>query len=101
MAMTVFKVDPSKAAALQQVTQDDTVSRQSIHTRDAGTLGFEGSHLYVRVQGSDAGVEQAKKLMTEGSIGEPLAGDEADRVSRAIDDQEDQAAQGMGMIFGG
>jgi uncharacterized membrane protein affecting hemolysin expression len=77
MAMVVFKVEPSQAAALQQLTSDETVSRQSIHTRDGKTLGLAGNHLYVRVQGSEAGVVQA------------------------IDAEEDAAAEGMGMIFGG
>ena len=101
MAMAVFKVEPSNAAALQKVTSDDTVSRQSIHTRDGKTLGMSDSSLYVRILGSDAGVAQAKKLFAEGKVGEPLPEADAERVSKAIDAEEDAAAEGMGMIFGG
>lgn len=100
MAMVVFKVEPSKAAALTAITSDDTVSRQSIHTRDATALSLPGNHLYMRVQGSDAGVAQAKKIVSEQKIGEVLAPAEADRVSKAIDAEEDAAAEGMGALFG-
>lgn len=101
MAMIVLKVEPSKAAVVQKVTSDDVVSRQSIHTRDARALGLAGDHLYVRIQGSDAGIAQAKKLAGELKVGEALPTVEADRVSKAIDAEEDAAATGMGMIFGG
>jgi hypothetical protein len=77
------------------------VSRQSIHTRDGKTLGLAGNHLYVRVQGSEAGVVQAKRIVMENKIGEALPPEEAERVSQAIDAEEDAAAEGMGMIFGG
>lgn len=101
MAMIVFKVEPSKAAALQTVTSDDTVSRQSIHTRDGKALGLGGNFLYMRVMGSDAGIAQAKRIVMENKIGEALEPAEAERVSKAIDAEEDAAAEGMGMIFGG
>jgi hypothetical protein len=101
MAMIVFKIEPSKAAALQTLTSDDTVSRQSIHTRDAQALGLGGNFLYMRITGSDAGVAQAKKIVMENKIGEVLNAQEAERVSKAIDAEEDAAAEGMGMIFGG
>ncbi len=101
MAMIVIKVEPSQAANIQNLTSDDTVSRQSIHTRDARALNMEGNYLYVRIQGSDAGVGQAKKLAQERKVGVLLPDAEAVRVSKAIDAEEDAAAEGMGMIFGG
>jgi len=101
MAMVVFKIEPSKAAALTTLTGDDTVSRQSIHTRDGKTLGLGGNFLYMRIMGSDAGVAQAKKIVMENKIGETLPVPEAEKVSKAIDAEEDAAAEGMGMIFGG
>lgn len=101
MAMIVLKVEPSNAAALQKLTQDDTVSRQSLHTRDAASLGLKDNKLYMRIQGSEAGVAQAQKLALEAKIGEVLSDAEAQKISKAIDAEEDAAAEGMGMIFGG
>lgn len=101
MAMIVFKIEPSKASSLHTLTSDDTVSRQSIHTRDGKTLGLGGDFLYMRVMGSDAGVAQAKKIAMELKLGDTLPPAEAERVSKAIDAEEDAAAEGMGMIFGG
>lgn len=101
MALVVFKVETAQAGAIQKLTADDTVSRQSIHTRDAKALGLPGNHLYVRIQGSDAGIAQARKLAMEVKFGEILGDAEAQKVSRAIDAEEDAAAEGMGMIFGG
>ena len=100
MAMVVFKIEPSKAAALTAITSDDTVSRQSIHTRDSRALGLAGNFLYMRVTGSDAGIAQAKKIVSEQKIGDALDLAEANKVSQAIDAEEDAAAEGMGALFG-
>lgn len=101
MAMAVFKVEPSSAGKLAEITSDDVVSRQSIHTRDGSAIGMGGPHLYVRIQGSDPGVARAQQLFSEKKAGEALAAKDAEKVSKAIDAEEDAAAEGMGMIFGG
>lgn len=101
MSMAVFRVPSSNAAGINVLTSDDTVSRQSIHTRDAKALGLKGDFLYLRIQGSDAGVDQAKKLAFQNKVGDLLPPEEAATVSEAIDAEEDAAAEGMGMIFGG
>ena len=101
MAMAVFKVRPSDAAKLSEVTSDDVVSRQSIHTREGAALGMQGNDLYVRIQGSDQGVARAKALFDEKKAGETVPANVAEKVSKAIDAEEDAAAEGMGMIFGG
>lgn len=99
MSMAVFKVEPSNAAKLGEITSDDIVSRQSIHTRESAALGIAGKHLYVRIQGTDDAVKRAKELFAEKKAGEPVAPKDADQISRAIDAEEDAAAEGMGMIF--
>lgn len=99
MAMVVFKVPPSNAAQLSEITGDDVVSRQSLHTRDGAALGMKTSDLYMRIQGSDDGVARARSLFLEKKIGEPLPPAEAEKISKAIDAEEEAAAEGMGMIF--
>lgn len=101
MSMTVFKIEPSNTAKLSEITSDDTLSRQSIHTRDATALGLSGNHLYMRIQGSDEAIARAQKIFLERKIGEALPLPEAEKISRAIDAEEEAAAEGMGMIFGG
>ncbi len=98
MAEAIFKVPSSNASKLTTLTGDDTVSRQSITTRDAASLGMEGDVLYVRVTGSDDGVDRAKTLATENDLGDLVTGDEATKVAKAIDEQEESAAEGMGLI---
>lgn len=98
MAEAIFKVPSSNASQLTTLTGDDTVSRQSITTRDAGSIGMDGEVLYVRVTGSDEGVDRAKTLVTENNLGDLVTGDEAANVAKAIDEQEESAAEGMGLI---
>ena len=98
MAEVIFEVPTSNAAKLAALTGDDTVSRQSITTREAGALGLPGNILFVRITGSDAGVERAKQLATETELGKLLGPEDAAKVAKAIDDEEASAAEGMGLI---
>lgn len=97
----VFKVERANAGRLTEVTSDDIVSRQSIHTRESNALGVEGDCLYVQIEGNEAGVKRAKELFAKTKLGTEATKDVADKVKQAIADEEDAAAGGMGMIFGG
>jgi hypothetical protein len=98
MAEVIFKVPTSNAGKLSQFTSDDIVSRQSITTRDASAIGMEGDDLYLRITGGDEGVAHATKLAKEQELGEVLPDAEAAKVAKAIQEQEDSAAEGMGLI---
>jgi len=94
----VFRVPATQAARADVVWKDDVVSRQSITARDAKSLGMTGDDRYVLVEGSDAGVARATELLKD--IARALRGAEAKRVYRRFRAQDEEAASGMGLIFG-
>lgn len=100
MTQTVFKIDRSKAAQIQDVTQDEIVSRLSITTRDSSALGMDDDCVYVLISGREDGVDRARELFETKMIGRPLPPEQAQKVQQAISAEEDTAAEGMGSLFG-
>jgi len=93
----VFRLTPAQADQVNVLTADDVVSRQSVTVRDAKSLGLKGDSRYVVVEGSEAAVARATELL-KGIP--PLKGAEAEDVYRRFRSQDEQAASGMGLIFG-
>ncbi len=98
MVYIIFEVKNEDAGKINKLTADDLVSRQSILTRDAGSLELEGDVLYVKVEGSDDGLKRAQEIAKEEGF-KKLDESEASKVNEKIEEQEDDAASGMGMIF--
>lgn len=94
----VFRVPSAKASQADVVWKDDVVSRQSITAREAKSLGMTGDDRYVLIEGSEPGIARATELLED--IAKALAGAEAERVYRRFRAQDEEAASGMGLIFG-
>lgn len=102
MALFVAKFEPKQLDQLnKELLTDMTVSKNSIHVRDGGSVGQDKKFLYVRVMGGDEKVAAAKALFQAKKFGEFLDEKDAQAVSAAINKEEEEAAEGMGMIFGG
>ena len=98
MTYIIFEVKTEDVGKINTLTKDDLVSRQSILTRDANSLDMDGDVSYVKIEGSDEGLKQAKKLAKELKF-KKLDGKKAKKVDEKIKEQEESAASGMGMIF--
>lgn len=94
----VFRLPAARASEADVLLKDDIVSRQSVVARDARSLGLSRDDHYVIVEGSDAGVARAVELLK--GIAASLEGSAAEDIYRRIRSQEDEAASGMGFIFG-
>jgi hypothetical protein len=94
----VFRIPPAQAEKANLLIGDDLVGRQSVTVRDAKSLGLKGDDRYVVVEGSEPAVTRAVDLMK--GIAAPLEAAKADDVYRRFRAQDDQAASGMGLIFG-
>lgn len=81
------------------VYQDNLAGRQSITVREARSLGLGGEGSLVLVEGSEEGVARADALLKE--AGTALAGAEAEAAYRAFRSQDEDAASGLGFVFGG
>lgn len=98
MAYVIFEVKSENTGKINSLLKDDIVSRQSILTRDSSSLDTKGNFSYVKIDGSKAGLEQANKLAKELGF-KKLSQKKAQEINKKIEEQEDSAATGMGMIF--
>jgi len=99
MAYIIFEVKTEDAAKINQLMKDDLVSRQSLLTRDGPSIGVDSDNLFVKIEGSEDGLKRAEELGTEMGFSK-LEESKAAEVDQKIKEQEESAADGMGMIFG-
>ena len=98
LTYVIFEVKSDDIGKINQVIKDDLVSRQSILTRDSSSLGVHGDASYLKVEGSDDGIKRAEELAKEQKF-KKLDKKKAEKINKKIEEQEDSAASGMGMIF--
>ncbi|HII41117.1 MAG TPA: hypothetical protein HA326_07890 [Thermoplasmata archaeon] len=95
----VFRVPANQLSAVDLVYRDNLAGRQSITVREARTLGLSGEGNLVLIEGSEDGVGRAEALLKEHATA--LTGAEAESAYRAFRAQDDEAASGLGLVFGG
>lgn len=98
MAFVIFEVKSEDAGKINKLIKDDLVSRQSILTRDSSSLSIDGDVSFVKIEGSIEGVKRAEELAKELGM-RKLSDKKAKEINEKIEEQEDSAASGMGMIF--
>ncbi len=98
MAFVIFEVKSEDAGKINKLIKDDLVSRQSVLTRDSSSLGIDGDVSFVKIEGSEDGIKRAEELAKELGM-KKLTDKEAKEINEKIEEQEDSAASGMGMIF--
>ena len=98
MTYVIFEVKSENIGKINKLIKDDLVSRQSILTRDSNSLNINGDFSYVKIEGSDEGTKRAKELAKELEL-KKLNKKKAKEINEKIEEQEDSAASGMGMIF--
>ena len=98
MTYLIFEVKSEEIGKINKLIKDDLISRQSILTRDSSSLNLKGNFSYVKIEGSTEGLKRAKELAKELEL-KKLNEKEAKKINEKIEEQEDSAASGMGMIF--
>jgi hypothetical protein len=99
MVYIIFEVKKEQIGKINALLKDDIVNRQSILTRDASALGIDKDVSYLKIEGSEKGLKRAEELAKEFEFSK-LAENDARDIDQKIKEQEDSAADGMGMIFG-
>jgi len=79
----------------EDVVKDDIISRQSIMEKNA----WEGEGVYLMIEGSEEALKRAGDLLREKGVG-ALGEKEAEKIYKKIKSEEEDAAAGMGAIFG-
>ena len=99
MSYVIFEVKSEEVGKINQMLKDDLVSRQSILNRDASSLNLKKDVSYLKIEGSEEGLKKAEEIAKELKF-KKLNKKESDEINIKIKEQEDSAADGMGMIFG-
>lgn len=99
MTYVIFEVKTEEVGKINQMLKDDLVSRQSILTRDASSLSIDKDVSYVKIEGSEEGLKKAGEIAKDLKF-KKLNKKKSGEVNKKIEEQEDSAADGMGMIFG-
>ncbi|MFQ5552106.1 MAG: hypothetical protein ACE5EW_00025 [Thermoplasmata archaeon] len=95
----VFLFPKEAASRSREILEDDLISRQSVTLRDARSLGMERDGTLVFIQGDAAAIERFETLAEEAA--ERLAEDEAAPLTARLRKEEEDAAEGVGLLFGG
>ena len=98
MAYVIFEVKSEDVGKINKLIKDDLVSRQSILTRDSSSLNIDGDFSYLKIEGSEEGIKKSEELAKEYNF-KKLDQKKAEEINKKIEEQEDSAASGMGMIF--
>jgi len=98
MPYVIFEVDKDQTNKINTLIKDDLISRQSILTRDAHSLDLKGDATYLKIEGSTEAITHAEALAKEQGF-KKLEPKKAKEINEKIEQQEDSAATGMGMIF--
>jgi hypothetical protein len=95
----VFFIEKEKfGGAKNKLYADELVSKQSITVRDSAAIGKKGEGYYVQIDGDEEALKKAGEILKD--AGKELKGQEAEEVTKAIEGQESDAAEGFGAIFG-
>jgi len=95
----VFLIAIEKWAEASELLKEDQISRQSITSREASTLGLsEKGHVLI-IEGQDVVVRKATELLQP--LGKTLPPDQEQSALARLREQEEDAAQGLGSILGG
>ena len=98
MTYVIFEVKSEDSGKINKLIKDDLVSRQSILTRDSNSLDMKGDYSYVKIEGSVQGIKRAEEVAKELEL-KKVDEKKAKKINTMIEEQEDSAASGMGMIF--
>ena len=97
MAHRVYEVPSREKSKLDQYLQTDPVSRLSITTKDARPFGIDRPALLLFLEGDEEILKQTQPELEK--LGATLS-DKGDQYREQLKAEEDEAAGGVGFIFG-
>ncbi|MFH1751247.1 MAG: hypothetical protein ABH863_06205 [Candidatus Micrarchaeota archaeon] len=106
MEKLVYIVEMKDYGELKKILAADPYARDSFAVagyslKDSKTVGLKGGSYVVFVKTADGAlIPKLKERLKPLQSGKELVGDEKDKVVLAIEGEEDNAASGVGSIFG-
>lgn len=98
MVFSVYKVEKDKSVQSDSALKDDLIARQSITVRDATVLGLEENVKIIMIEGTQEAIDKADELLKD--LSKKVETEEAKAIQKKIKSADDEAAEGVGMIFG-
>ncbi len=100
----IYEVDSGKKAELTKILENepyasDSFARAGYKIRDGATLGADKDKMYLYVNASEDFIKKADGQLKD--VAKVLTGENAKKIADAIKNEEDNAAAGVGAIFGG
>jgi len=94
VSYVIFETEKAKRSEVDEKLKTDLISRQSITVREGSGMGLD-EKLYILIEGSEDAISLAKEELSFAKIPE-----NQEEIYEKFKAQEDDAASGMGMIFG-
>jgi hypothetical protein len=96
-AWRIFVVPTEKRGELEEVLKDDILWRQTRILRDAAPLGGGAGEVYLYMEGAEAAMERADKMIPP--LGTKAEASLAEKLHAKFKEEEEMSAQGMGLMF--
>ena len=94
----IFEIEKSKLQKVKDtLLMDDLVGRASILFKDGKALGLDNKY-YCFISGLEEACKKSKDLMKD--LGKEVEEKTKEQILKKIKEEEDQAMQGFGGIFG-
>lgn len=94
----IYQLPKSKKPLVDKMLADDIIGRQAITQKDALSFGLEDDKLIVMYEGSEEGKKRLDDLF--GKELSSVNDEKSAQIYKSIKDEESQAEDGLGFIFG-
>lgn len=94
----VYQIKKSDKSVLDKMLADEIIGRQAVTQKDGSSFGLENDKLVLLYEGSEEGNRRLKELF--GTEVTALDKKKAEEIYAKIKEEESQAEDGMGFLFG-
>lgn len=94
----IYQLKKSSKSIVDRMLADDIIGRQAVTQKDAAPFGLDSDRIVIMYEGSEDAHSRLKELF--GDLLEPLDDAKAKEVYTKIKEEESQAEDGMGFLFG-
>lgn len=94
----VFRFEKEEESAVDEILDEDPISRLSITKRGSESLGLEGDDMVLVIEGEEEICKEAKEKIEEHA--EEMGEEGEEEVLEAVEEEEEKSMKGFGSIFG-
>lgn len=95
----VYFYSEEKSKKVNKLLEDDYFKRLGYIVRECKLLGSDRKGYFLYIKAESGAIERAEEMLKEVEV-EKILGEEKERIVKAILEEEESAAAGMGAIFG-